>query len=199
MIFKLISKLMPYKVVNAIDRRFDNIYSLWLANEFRSVGRNFHVKRMLRLQGGRHIKIGDNFHCDVRLRLEAWDNHLGYSFNPEIVIGNNVGINLDCHISAINRIEIGDNVLIASKVFITDHFHGSIEKEAIAIAPAKRQLYSKGPVVVEENVWIGEGVVIMPNVRVGSNSIIGANSVVTKDIPMNVVVGGNPAKVIRLL
>ena len=65
--------------------------------------------------------------------------------------------------------------------------------------PSLRKLYSKGPVIIEDNVWIGEGVAILPNVIIGENSIIGANAVVTKDIPRNSVVGGNPAKIIRTL
>ena len=53
--------------------------------------------------------------------------------------------------------------------------------------------------IIEDNVWIGEGVVIMPNVRIGRNAIVGANAVVTKDVPADCVVGGIPARVIRFL
>ena len=58
---------------------------------------------------------------------------------------------------------------------------------------------SKGPVIIEDNVWIGEGVVILPNVRIGKSAIIGANSVVNADVPANAVIGGIPAKIIRQL
>jgi acetyltransferase-like isoleucine patch superfamily enzyme len=81
----------------------------------------------------------------------------------------------------------------------TDHFHGEISLKALSLAPALRQLYSKGPVIIEDNVWIGEGAVIMPNVRIGKNAIVGANAVVTKDVPADCVVGGVPARVIRYL
>lgn len=57
-----------------------------------------------------------------RLRIEAHDFHNGVKFSPEIIIGDNVSINYDCHIGAINKIVIGNNVLLASKIFITDHF-----------------------------------------------------------------------------
>ncbi|MNY78908.1 Galactoside O-acetyltransferase [compost metagenome] len=63
--------------------------------------------------------------------------------------------------------------------------------------PAKRRLYSKGPVIIEDNVWLGEGVVVLPGVTIGENSIVGANAVVTKSIPKNCVAGGNPARIIR--
>ena len=62
-----------------------------------------------------------------------------------------------------------------------------------------RPMYSKGPVVIEDNVWIGEMVCILPNVRIGKGSIIGANAVVTKDVPANALVGGNPARVIKII
>jgi acetyltransferase-like isoleucine patch superfamily enzyme len=199
MLVKIFHQIFSNRFAKAISHRLDLIYSKWISYEFNSTGNGFHIKRPILLHGGKFISIGDNFHCDVRLQLEAFDNHLGFSFSPKIHIGNNVGINLDCHICAINYVEIGNNVLIASKVFITDHFHGKINLEAIQIPPSKRQLYSKGPVIIKDNVWIGEGVVIMPNVVIGSNAIIGANSVVTKDVPQNAVVGGNPAKIIRII
>ena len=65
--------------------------------------------------------------------------------------------------------------------------------------PLERPLISKGAVVIENNVWVGEGVVIMPGITIGENSIIGANSVVTKDVPKNTVVGGVPAKILKQL
>ena len=62
-----------------------------------------------------------------------------------------------------------------------------------------RAMYSKGPIVIEDNVWIGEMVCILPNVKIGKGSIIGANAVVTKDIPAHALAGGNPAKVIKII
>ncbi|OMQ10124.1 hypothetical protein BXU01_15805 [[Flexibacter] sp. ATCC 35103] len=177
----------------------NQIYSIWKSNSLKKSGENLFFEYPIYLHGGKHIEIGDGFNSSLRFRLEAYDEHLGYQFTPRIKIGHNVSINSDCHIGAINEIIIEDGVLIASKVFITDHYHGEISSDAITIPPSERKLFSKGPVKIEKNVWIGEGAVILPNVIVGENSIIGANSVVTKDIPKNSVVGGNPAKVIRTL
>lgn len=187
------------KIQNWLSKCFNYLYSFYKSNEFNKVDNNIKLQYPLYLRGGKYISIGDNFYSDTRLRLEAWDNHLGCQFHPSIIIGNNVSINSDCHIGAINEIIIEDGVLIASKVFITDHYHGEITAQAILTVPSNRKLYSKGPVKIKKNVWIGEGVVILPNVIIGENSIIGANSVVTKNIPKNSVVGGNPAKILKTL
>lgn len=206
-IFKLLLKSAMYvfyilfscKMFHYFNIRFNQLYSMWKANDFKKIGDNFNVRYPLYLHGGKNITIDDSFTSDLRLRLEAYDMHLGEKFYPSITIGKNVSINSDCHIGAINEIVIEDGVLIASKVFITDHYHGDITSDAILVPPYVRKLYSKGPVKIEKNVWIGEGVVILPNVTIGENSIIGANSVITKNIPKNSVAGGNPAKIIRTL
>lgn len=171
-------------------------YSGWLSAQFKKVGRDVKCSFPVYLRGPEYLAIGNDFFSLARLRIEAYDNYLGETFTPEIIIGNNVKINFDCHIGCINKILIGDNVLIASKVFITDHYHGSSDNISNS-SPALRGLFSKGPVIIEENVWIGEGVAIMPNVTIGKNSIIGANAVVTKSIPSNSIVGGVPAVIIK--
>ena len=72
-------------------------------------------------------------------------------------------------------------------------------KEEINIPPIKRSLFSKGPVIIGNNVWIGSGVIILPNVTIGDNCILGANSVVTKSFEKNSVIAGNPARLIKTL
>jgi len=178
--------------------RFNQIYSLWKSNEFKSVS-SIYFCYPLYLRGGKYIEIGNNVDFDQRLCLEAIDLFLNEKYDPKIIIGNNVSIQKDCHIGAINKIIIGNNVLIASKVYISDHSHGEINLDTINFPPSKRKLFSKGPVVIEDNVWIGEGVVILPNVTIGQNSIVGANAVVTKSFPNNSIIAGNPAKIIRNL
>ncbi len=117
--------------------------------------------------GLKHIEIGDNFSAGARMRLEAYDEHLNTHYNPKFIIGDNVRIGYDCHIGCVNEIIIGNNVLIASKVFISDHSHGEANAESIALPPNSRKVISKGPIIIEDNVWIGEGVAIMPNVKIG--------------------------------
>lgn len=174
-------------------------YSGLIRRRFKHCGTDFWVEPPYYFYGVDHIRIGNNFRSFKGLRLETHSIHLGNSYNPSLVIGDNVSINFDCHIGCINKVNIGNNVLLASRVFITDHFHGEILGSELHIPPSQRSLFSKGPVIIEDNVWIGEGVIIMPNVTIGKNSIIGANSVVTKSFPDNSVIVGCPAKIIKIL
>ncbi len=167
------------------------------AIQFKSIGENFFIGKDYRISNPQFMEIGNNFSVLDRLRIEAIEKFQNEVFSPEIIIGNNVNINNDVHIGCINRIEIGDNCLLASRIYISDHNHGSFTKEDLEIAPNKRPLISKGPVIIKNNVWIGEGVAILPNVTIGENSIIASNAVVTKDIPANCVAAGVPAKIIK--
>ena len=166
---------------------------------FKSFGAGSSLPNPCIIKNPQYISVGKNFYSLYNLRLEAWDSYAGETFSPEVIIGDDVIMNTDCHIGCINKIVIGNNVLMASRIYISDHFHGEITTAALRMPPVRRPLYTKGPVIIEDNVWIGEGVCIMPGVTIGTNSIIGANAVVTKSVPANSVVGGNPARIIRTL
>lgn len=192
-----IGLLLPIKFIRILSLLSHKIYSSYIKKQLNCIGQHFYIEYPCQLVGGKYISVGNNFSSFARLRIEAFDRHVENIYTPRIVIGENVSINYDCHIGCVNYIEIGSNVLIASRVFITDHFHGDISRESLQIPPSFRKVVSKGPVIIKENVWIGEGVAIMPNVTIGKNSIIGANSIVTKDVPPYSVVGGIPAKIIK--
>lgn len=119
---------------------------------------------------------------------------------PILHFGNRVQLNDYVHICALNRIEIGDDTLIASHVYISDNSHGSYKGDEFDsspfVAPIKRE-YPTAPVIIGSRVWIGEGVMILPGVNIGSGAIIGAHSIVNKDIPCNTIAVGSPAKVIK--
>jgi len=199
LISKLISKVISLKIIRLFGYTRNRIYSDILKQGFYVAGENFRIDYPANILGEKYISVGKNFTSFARLRLESYDRHLDNVYTPAIIIGDNVSINFDCHIGCVNRIVIGNNVLFASKIFITDHMHGEITAEALKIPPALREVVSKGPVIIEDNVWIGEGVAIMPNLTIGKNSIIGANSVVTSTIPPNSVAAGIPARVIKTL
>jgi acetyltransferase-like isoleucine patch superfamily enzyme len=165
---------------------------------FKAIGNNPNLPVQIALINPQYITIGQQFSAMYNLRLEAWDTYKDEKFTPAINIGDNVSLGTDVHIGCINKITIGNNVLMGSRIYISDHSHGEINAESFTIPPVKRPLVSKGPVIIEDNVWIGEGVCILPNVRIGKNAVVGANAVVTKDVPANAVVGGIPAKIIKL-
>ena len=168
----------------------------YLKNTLKKLGNKPIFLLGLSIRGNQFIEIGDDFQCGKRFRLDA----LHYLPNePEILIGNNVNVNDDCHIACVNKLCLEDNVLIASKVYISDHSHGEIDFISLQTPPRKRPITSKGGVHIEKNVWVGEGVAILANVRIGQGSVIGANAVVTKDVPPFSVVVGAPAKVIKIL
>lgn len=162
----------------------------------------FHPSRIIRrpyyIRGKKLIKFGMGFTTGVGMRLDAFaDNTDKYL----IEFGNNVQVNDYVHIAAVASVKIGNNVLIASKVFITDHNHGNygIDEGPHSnpfIPPDKRPL-TKHEVVIEDNVWIGEFVSVLPGVTIGEGSIIGSMSVVTKTIPPYSIAVGIPAKVIK--
>ena len=118
---------------------------------------------------------------------------------PELIIGDNVSIGEYCHITCADRVVIGNGVLTGRFVLITDNGHGANLPEEMDIMPLKRKTCSKGPIVIGNNVWIGDKATILPNVKIGDCAIIGANSVVTKDVPAFAVVGGNPAKILKII
>ena len=179
-----------------ILKNFGNIfYTGWVKRGFKRYGNDSMIEYPIILFGKKYISIGNNFETRGRLRIEAFDNFKNHSYNPEIIIKDNVSFNYDCHLGAINKIVIGNNVLIGSRVLITDHFHGLAQIKFLEIPPKERKLISKGPIFIEDNVWIGEGAVIMPNVTIGMNSIIGANAVVTKNVPKNCYAVGVPAEI----
>jgi len=157
--------------------------------------------RLIRLpfdiRNSRFITLGKNFTCGFGCRIEAFPKHNLRKKN--IKIGNNVQINDYVHIAAVDYIEIGNNVLLASKIFISDHNHGSYTLEnsdAPDSIPELRQAASK-PVFIEDNVWLGEMVCVLPGVTIGRGSVIGALSVVTKDIPPNCIAVGSPARIVK--
>jgi acetyltransferase-like isoleucine patch superfamily enzyme len=187
------------KLIGDVNEKYERSEWRKIITQFNFLGSNVSIQYPYFISGANFICIGANFTVAHNLRLEAITNYMGEKFTPTIYIGNNVSIESNCHIGAINKIVIEDGVMIASNVYISDHFHGHIIKEELTCPPAERLLSSKGPVIISKNVWIGDSVCILPNVTIGENTIIGANSVVTKSVPPNSVVAGVPATIIRML
>lgn len=154
-----------------------------------------------------YISIGKGCGFGDWLYLTAWDSfhciidgeETTQRFNPSLTIGKDCHFGAFNHITCVNRIQIGDRVLTGKWVTITDNNHGDTTEETLHVSPIKRPLVSKGPVIIGNDVWIGEKATILSGVRIGDSAVIAANSVVTKDVPSYSVVAGNPAKVINNL
>lgn len=155
------------------------------------------VRRPFYVRGRRGIRWGKDFTAGVGVRLDVFRP----DDMPALFFGDHVQINDYVHIGAIERIEIGNHVLIASRVFISDHNHGSYDEagpdSAPTVPPSQRPWVPK-PVHIGDRVWIGEQACILPGVTIGEGAIVGAGSVVTRGVPANTIVAGNPARVIRV-
>lgn len=199
MIYKIIHTIFPPKILSLPRRMYKHFYSGWIKYEFHSCGHGCLFGRFNILYGGKYIDIADHVTMGKGLILEVYDKYGTQRFTPRIKIGNYVNIGDDSHVSCINGITIKDNVRMGRKVFITDNAHGSSDRELMDMRPNIRPLMSKGPIIIEENVWIGEMVCVMSGVTIGKGAIVGANAVVTKDIPAYSVAAGIPAKVVKQL
>ena len=162
--------------------------------EFNSFGANSLLGKKMKFRGLEYVNVGKKTSIGDGGVLTCYK----VVNDPVLVIGNNVSIGDDSHITCSNKMIIEDNVLIGKKVTITDNSHGESGELLSCIAPKDRNIYSKGSVIIRNNVWIGDKASIMPGVVIGKNSIIGANSVVTKDIPENSIAVGVPARIISI-
>lgn len=150
--------------------------------------------------GMKNITLSGGFSFGDYLWLETISEYHGTLYSPKIEIGDNFSASDFVHIACTNKLSIGKNVLIGSKVHITDHSHGIYSGDMQSspfTPPIMRTLPGNGFITIGDNVWIGDNVVILPNTSIGSGSIIGANSIVSKDIPDNSIAVGAPAKVIK--
>ncbi len=191
--------MVPYKRIEQLNSFKRKLYTYWILNEFKSFGNKSMITYPFDLKGGKCILIGKNVSIEKNSIINAWEKHQENNYTPEISIGNNTHLGEGCHISAITKILIGNNVLMGRRISIIDNSHGEATSKVFLEPPSKRKLTSKGPIVIEDNVWIGDKVTILSGVTIGVNSIIGANSVVTKNVPPNSIVGGIPAKIIKTI
>lgn len=165
------------------------------ASSFKNFGRESLLAKSVRLLKPRYISIGSSSSIMKGCVLEACDEKGA----PDFRIGDKISLGEYSHITCANRVIIGNGVLTGRYVLITDNSHGESCREVLDTPPLIREVHSKGEVIIEDNVWIGDKAIILPGVHIGKGAIIGANSVVTKDVPAYSIVGGNPARVLKQL
>lgn len=142
------------------------------------------ISKKARVFAGRMILEG----CGQNVNIEH-----GASFTKNCVLGDNSGIGVNSYLGG--TVNIGSDVMMAPecKIYTVNHNHDRVD------IPMNVQGVSKEePVFIGDDVWIGVGVIILPGVTVGNHAIIGAGSVVTRDVPEYAIVGGNPAKVLKI-
>ena len=202
----LLSFLYTFEISNVIHKIRNYVYTGWMKRIFK----NFEgiIKGKIGLLGSQYISVGVNSVICNNVKLWAYEKYNDQQFTPEIVIGNNTVIQDNCFISAVNKIEIGDNVAIANNSVVIDNVHGDFRAGHMHFTQNEeipdvflnnvqtRDLASKGPVIIEDNVHIGMYCMIMPGVTIGHNSVVNAHSVVTRNVPPYSIVSGNPAKIV---
>lgn len=139
------------------------------------------------------MKIGKNCRFGRYSTIELFNT------DSKLTVGDGFRSNSYLHIGVMSSITIGTNVLVASGVYISDHSHGDygkLESCDPTTIPVNRP-YFVAPIVIEDNVWLGEKAAILPGVKVGRGSVVGAGAIVTRDVPDYCVVAGVPARIIK--
>lgn len=156
------------------------------------------IRRPFVLRGGKFVDFGKGLTTGYWCRFEVHTTNA--DMKKRIILGDNIQMNDYVHICALDRVEIGDNCLFASHVYISDNSHGRYEggvnDSSPDVAPDHRE-YTIAPVKIGRNCWLGEGVIVMPGVTIGDGCVIGAHSIVNKDIPAACIAVGSPARVVK--
>jgi lipopolysaccharide O-acetyltransferase len=196
------------RIINNLQRPIPDLVSYIFAKastffwqkSISKVGYGFYVGSGSLIQGGDFISIGNNFKSGKMLWIEAVRRYGNQVFTPRIEIGNGVTCSQSVHIAAIVHVSIGDGVMFGSRIHVTDHAHGRYhgdEHDSPELAPGQRPLAFGQPVCIQRNVWLADGVVVLPGVTIGEGCIVGANSVVSRSLPPNVIAIGAPAVPIK--
>lgn len=194
----LLSWLVPAMTGEFYLASISHIYTGYLKRRFFYIGKDsllaFRAHKLCNLHC---VSIGCGSQIEKGASLEAWESESNNYGSPLIKIGNNCRIRAHVHITAHKGIVIGDGLLTGTNVLISDNMHGNSNYSDMRIIPYEREIFSKGKIVIGNNVWLGNNVCVMPGVTIGDGVVVGANSVVTKDIPPYCVAVGVPAKIIK--
>lgn len=175
-----------------------HLYNFLIKRGFYHFGRNSIIKPFPNITNKKYISIGQNVNIGSFSWIGVNTDFAGIKCRSErkarLSIGDNTSIGNNAVITANNNVSIGKNCILSAYVFISDHIH---EYADVSKDLNNQPLSEGGKVIIGDNVFIGIKSSIMRNVTIGERVVIGANSVVTKDIPPYTVVAGNPGKVIK--
>jgi len=186
---------MYYQLIAKLSYHMSNIHTqFWKKLFWGHIGKKTTIYRPNKIVNPQNISIGDHVTMEANSTLYSVGTYQGVEHQGKICIGNNVYINYGFNATTANAIIIEDDVLIAFNVSLFDFNHGY---EDVNSNMTLTKLQVKGPIVIGKKTWIGMNVSILGSVRIGQHCIIGANSVVTGDIPDYCIVSGNPAQIIK--
>jgi len=167
------------------------LYTWFVTRKFKHVGNDCSIRPVLNTTHPENISLGN----DVSIGILSWiATNTTLHKEPKLIIGNRVHIGAYAVITAANEIRIGNNVLMSERVTILDHIHDYTDNTKAVI---DQPIVSKGKIIIEDDCFIGINSAIIGGVKIGKHVVIGANSVVTHDIPEYSVVAGSPAKIIK--
>jgi lipopolysaccharide O-acetyltransferase len=173
-------------------RARNKAFTVAAAGAFAEFGRRSVIQPPVRLKGEQRISVGD----DVFVGAGSWLQTLaGDGFAGRLRIGDGTSIAGTCVLSAACSVTLGRKVLLARNVYISDHIH---QYDDPATAILDQGLGRLEPVEVGDGAWLGQNVVVCPGVHIGRGAVVGANSVVTEDIPDRTLAVGAPARVVRV-
>lgn len=170
------------RIFNSLTIRLRGKFYNW-AGAFAGRPGRIVIGSNLTLKAGRLIRVSGNLKIGSNCRIEVFKK--GDS-TPKLIFGKNLALGNNVHIACANSISIGCDVLLGSNILITDHNHGDPKSDVQSrstIPPTKRTLTSKGPITIDDGVWICDSVTILGNVEIGAGAIIPAGSVVRHDVP----------------
>lgn len=192
-----LSPLLNYRMQNRLKLLANTVVTAANRKVFRRIGRGAKIARNVTLINPQYVSLAEGATIGEKSVISAWPSYKDITFDPVISIGRNTSIGAYCHLTAINRISIGDGVLIGMHVTISDNAHGASALDQLETPPMDRPLVQKGAVDIGNNVWIGSKATILSGVRIGKGAIIAANAVVVQDVPEACVVAGVPARLIK--
>lgn len=173
-------------------RSRDKCFSICISGAFARFGRGTILTVPIRLSGEGRIEIGER----VFLGPDCWLQTLPDEGNGGVAISIGRGTKMSgaCVISAVRHVYLEEDVLLARNVYISDHIH--------KYSDCNRPIHAQGldkiePVLIKRGAWLGQNVVVCPGVTIGTGSVIGANSVVNRNVPDFCVAVGSPAQVVK--